>query len=326
MSRVNVYCCGGTGLNIGAELLKFAGLKEEGFAQIETYLVDTSRSNIRGHVPDDHVYIFGSGEDSKVDGAGKRRDTHAALIKQYAPEVLHKFKPADLNIVIHSTSGGTGAPCGHVIVKHLIERDQPVVVIMVGAVSSGQEISNTLKTFDSYERISVDNGKPIVSVYYENAADKSRKSVNENVQATVMALAAIFSNENHGLDSEDLKNFLNYTRVSKYPPMLAALEFSKNKVSEITGCSVVSVLTLAEEHGDDQPGILVPYHSVGYVSNACRDKLQQGTPLHATIFAGYYNSIVSRLAKQDKAVQEQHKTYVHKSIASVVASSEVEEW
>ncbi len=101
MSRVNLYCCGGASANIGKHFVKYRGKKDPGFSELSPYFIDASRSNLSEHVPDDIIYLVDG-----LDGSGKRRDSNYAVLAEKAKEILHRFKPADLNIILHSAGGG----------------------------------------------------------------------------------------------------------------------------------------------------------------------------------------------------------------------------
>lgn len=101
MAKVNVYCAGGAASNIGRHFIKFSGRQDAGFAELNTFFIDASRSNIGNDIADDVVYLVDG-----LDGSGKRRDSNYAALAERSKEILHRFKPASLNIVIHSASGG----------------------------------------------------------------------------------------------------------------------------------------------------------------------------------------------------------------------------
>ena len=101
MSKVNLYCAGGASANIGKHFVKYRGKKDAGFSELSTFFIDSSRSNLDEHIPDDAIYLVDG-----LDGSGKRRDSNYPILAEKAKEILHKFKPADLNIVLHSAGGG----------------------------------------------------------------------------------------------------------------------------------------------------------------------------------------------------------------------------
>lgn len=101
MSKVNIYCSGGAASNIGKHFIKYSNQKSSGFAELNTFFIDASRSNIGNDIPEEITYIVDG-----LDGSGKRRDSNYKPLVECHKEILHKFRPADLNIVLHSASGG----------------------------------------------------------------------------------------------------------------------------------------------------------------------------------------------------------------------------
>lgn len=101
MSVMNIYACGGAGANVASNFLKFSKKKESGFAQLVPYFIDTSKSNINSAIPQDQTFLVDG-----LDGSGKKRNANYETISECYKEILHTFKPADVNVVIHSASGG----------------------------------------------------------------------------------------------------------------------------------------------------------------------------------------------------------------------------
>jgi len=99
---MRLFSCGGFGLNVAAQLLKFEGKKNGGYAEFDICFIDTSRSNLIGKdVPEEKLYILDS-----VDGSGKKRSQNYEVLSESAKDILHRHKPGDVNIVLHSASGG----------------------------------------------------------------------------------------------------------------------------------------------------------------------------------------------------------------------------
>lgn len=100
-NKISIYAAGGGALNIVSELAKYTKKEEEEFADMSLFFIDTSRSNLSSNIPDDSVYLV-----EGLDGSGKRRDSNYTALSECSKEILHTFKPGDLNIVVHSASGG----------------------------------------------------------------------------------------------------------------------------------------------------------------------------------------------------------------------------
>lgn len=312
--KINLYCAGGAGVNIGTHFAKFNGQKEPGFAEIVPYFIDTSKSNITSAVPANQMYLY---ED--VDGGGKERSSVYEIIADPAVinDILYQFKPADLNIVLHSASGGSGSVIGPVLTGELLKRGAQTVVVMVGNTSCEKEVINTLRTLKSYENIAANVVKaPVIAAYSENTLSTPRGKVDHILQTTIVVLAALFSGENRELDSADLRNFLNYTNVTSHSPRLALLEFFSKDILLSKGQSLASLATLIDDKSDSNPNVMVEYQAVGFLSEQAAEKIDHPLPLHACIISGHFNSIADALEVKISEHEEAKKSRSSKSFVS----------
>ncbi len=108
MAKVVVYAAGGAAVNICKELYRPGddALKDAGFAELQVVFVDTSRSNFPKDLPEEAYYLVKSLGDATIDGSGKIRATNYKAASLAVPDILHQFKPGDLSVVVHSSSGG----------------------------------------------------------------------------------------------------------------------------------------------------------------------------------------------------------------------------
>ena len=101
IGKLSVYFCGGTGANLKDRLsTTSAAFNRKGMAEMTSYVIDTSESNLTSAVRD-NVYIY-----KDLDGFGKKRDEDPAAVKKKIPEILANFAPQEFNIVVCSMSGG----------------------------------------------------------------------------------------------------------------------------------------------------------------------------------------------------------------------------
>lgn len=309
MKQMNIYCAGGCATNIGAHFIKYVNRKDQGFAALKTFFIDTSRSNINKEIPDESIYLVDG-----VDGSGKRRDANYAALSECSKEILHKFRPADVNLVIHSASGGTGSTLGPILVSELLSRSEVVIVLTVGGTASRIETDNTIKTLKSYEMISRKREMPVNVYYRENSNSTARGAIDHEIQKAIVVLAAIFSGNNQELDSSDLKNFLNYPRVTSYSPKLSLLDFFSKNIELGKGQSVVSLVTLADRETPSDSNVPVEYQAVGYLPEETKKMVSVELPIHAAVVSGYFNHIIEALQQQLTAFDEVRKIVNEKPI------------
>lgn len=306
-----LFGCGGAGINVVQRFASAAGKHETGFTEINPVFLDTSRSNLAKGLNEESVYIIDG-----LDGSGKRRDANHKPISERTKEILQRFKPGDINVVVHSASGGSGSVLGPTIVSELLDRNEPVIVIMIGGTDSRIEAHNTGNTLKSYENISRKRGMPVIAVYYENSKEMPRGEVDSRIETTIAILAAVFSGDNRELDSEDLKNFLDYTKVTDFSSKLSYLDFFTGDIAIGRDQSVVTVLTLTDESTPSYVEHPIGYQSVGFICDAARDKINVSMPIRATVISGFFNGVMDRLNKRLKEIDDNRKAHVEKSILS----------
>jgi len=100
-NKMHIYACGGAALNIASSIVNYDTKNDIGFCDIETYFTDTSKSNLVSKIPDDKTYLI-----EGLDGSGKNRKSNYEVLSECAVKILHQFKPGDINVVLHSSSGG----------------------------------------------------------------------------------------------------------------------------------------------------------------------------------------------------------------------------
>jgi hypothetical protein len=307
---MNLYACGGCAANIASKFTQYHQQKNKCFAELQVFFVDTSRSNLNSDIPSECVYLV-----DNVDGSGKKRDSNYHLLAESSQEILHKFRPADVNVVLHSTAGGTGSTIGPILVSELLSRGESVIVITVGSSSSKIEVENTIKTLKSYEVISQKRNLPVVVHYKENTHENPRGHVDGEIQTAILTLSAIFSGDNKELDSSDLKNFINYHKVTSYGVRLSYLDFFSGEIVLGKGHSLVSLVTLVDETTLSDVTIPVEYQAVGYLLPSTKEMVSVRLPIHATVITGYFNAIIDSLEHKLTNYGETRKIAVEKSIA-----------
>lgn len=311
MRSLKIYAAGGAGCNLGSSILK--GLKDQqhGLPAIDAVFIDTSRSNLNPSIPSNKTYLF-----DNLDGSGKLRASNYQVLNEYSREILLQHKPGDINIILSSGGGGSGSVIAPILTSELLNRGEHVIVITIGSTSSRIETENTLKTLQSYEMISQKRNQPVIMAYRENSAERPRSYVDLEVQELVLMLAIIFSGNNRELDMSDLRNFLNYHKVTSFHPKLSYLGVSSSSIKLDKGQALVSLVTLTDEKTSSEPNVLAAYQAVGYLPEGTKELIRGDMPLHATVISGYYNSVVEQLESKIKSYDDVRSAVIEKSIVS----------
>jgi hypothetical protein len=293
VGKIRVYAAGGCGMNIGLLLEKYRNTnvaRESGFGELDIVYIDTSKSNLRNAIKDEHCYIL-----EGMDGSGKVRSENHETINERIRAIMQEFKPADLNIIISSAGGGSGSVIAPLLTSELLANQIPTVVITVGSADTILDAENTLKTIKSYESIARLRKAPVIMSYIQNAEHRKQAQSNEIAVSTVMALCILFSRQNHGLDSRDLANWLRYDRVTSFPVQLAALTLvdGTDKITDVG--NVISVATLAR-HGDTTALASIPdYQCVGYLPEDCTESVVVKAPIHFITSDGIFSDVAAHL-------------------------------
>lgn len=293
---ITIYACGGAGLNIGSYFEKYRGTPSAGFAEVNVVYIDTSKSNLNEVHSPDYTYTF-----EGMDGSGKIRRENAAAISESVMDIIHKFKPGNLSIVLSSLSGGTGSVIAPSIVSELLARNENVIVCAVSSNDSRIEIENNIKTLKSYESVAKLRKSPVVMLYRENSTSTPRKETDDKIRKEIVMLAALFSGQNNELDTSDLHNWLYYNRVSSFDPKLSLLEFYNDTINDVKHGTVVTVASIANKDESTTCGMLVEYQCVGFVDDKNKAAVNIGNRLHFAVLDGVVMEIFKSLS--DSAAQ-----------------------
>ena len=310
LGKITMYCTGGCGINIGSQLITDPKNEELGFAKVTPVFIDTSKSNLNKLPKDSPIYLIES--DSRIiDGGGKVRASNYEEIRARNLDILNKYKPGDLSIILHSASGGSGSVIANELLSELLNRKVPVMMMTVGSSDTLMELNNTVKTLKSFENTAKVRNAPVSMIYYENSEDTPRKVVDSNLINTVAFLAALYSRQNEELDSADLANWLGYDKVTSFKPGLTVIGICDSKIEATPNQVVVSVATLTNDSESFSTGLdNVEYQCVGILPESVRALLKKTTPIHFAIFDGIVNEMVKKHTTRLKNFNESMKARV----------------
>lgn len=262
VGNVRVYCGGGLGANIGSQFLSQTGGK--GFAALQPVFLDTSRSNLNANIPEDKIYLVKGA--TERDGSGKKRDENYGPIRESVKDMLLKHKPLDFNIVLFSTSGGSGSVICPLIIRELLLREQAVVAVIVGSDESAKSAQNAIDTLESLEGISNKAGRVLPAFYRHNFRGRSQKETDSAIIGAIGALGILFSRQLTALDVSDVYNFLNYDRVTSIRPQLVQLEISPGNAaaSELKRLSPITMVSIYPDKDSPEVDLVPDYLAVGY--------------------------------------------------------------
>lgn len=221
-NNLTIYGCGGAGINTA---LAYMGSAEAinppvGTAKPSHVLVDTSYSNVDIDDPK-QADVFYRISDANV-GSGGLRGENLDPIRRGMKDFLIKHPASEMNIVVFSASGGSGSTIGPVLIQELLSDtdDKTLVAVVYVDWSTELRTRNSFNTIRTLENIAERLGKSIVIFPVNNEA---RGVADMVALQAIYHLAILFANTHAELDNADIYNFINYNRVTSYPPKVASI-------------------------------------------------------------------------------------------------------
>lgn len=202
------------------------------------------------------------------------------------------------------------------LISELMKKDVSVMVVCVGSSDSRIEAENTVKTLKSYAMISEKSGRPVNMIYAENTRETGRGVVDKTVETNIVLTSMFFSGQNKELDKSDLRNFLDYHKVTSFNPKLTMVDFSSKDIHLEKDQAVVSVVSLTDDQTSTAIDLPVEYQATGFVMPAVKEAVKVDMPIHMATIANYFNNVIERLEKQLRQIDEARSAVVEKSIIS----------
>lgn len=310
--KIKLYVCGGTGINIGSALEGYRNHKEKGMADIDAVFLDTSRANLKPHLPEDKIYILkrddgSEGTIKETDGSGKDRAKNADLAMKHIKDIMQKHRPGYVNVTLSSASGGTGAVIAAVVANELVAQGEMTISITVGVTDSGTDIDNTILTLNSFEGIVKSNGKTLPVAYFENTKATPPSVVDSEITELLVAIAVLFSRQNEGLDTQDMIHFLNVDKKTPHKPQVAGLVSYAGVLNQDDHKDTITVASAIVDKDNRGVDFVLPYTTYGILPASISDEIGAQAPIHLVTKAYPFNGIIRRLrdiqAELDKAAK-----------------------
>lgn len=256
---VRLYGCGGCGINLAKHFLTISDSRPE-LADTRVSLIDTSRSNLieDPDIPEQMVYLL-----PETDGSGKVRKTNAEEMMRHADPILATHVPGDLNIVVSSTTGGSGSVMGPIIAKKLLDKGKNVVYVAIGGNESARAATNCRDTFKTLDGVVRATKQPLVVIYEDYADGSQRKACDDSVSTAIMFLCRLASRQHHSFDTKDLTNWLRYDLTTTVPAQLSLLDITTSLDAAKTLNYPVSVVSLVKDR-ENHVAIPSDYNATAY--------------------------------------------------------------
>lgn len=278
-SKLRVYSLGGAGINIGAEVKRKC--RSDVLRNAEFIGLDTSTAN----VPADGIFQVDALEDGT--GSGKNREKNKPKIKPYVEQMMSRYKPGDVNVLIFSSSS-SGGQIGPYVLRHIMQQKLPVICLLITDTTSLVEMENTALTIKSIDGQRRTLNSCVVVDLIDNGCGLSRRDINQKAVNRLDALS-IFLTEHEEYDYEDMRNFLNYSNVSAIAPSILSVKLLTG--SEELERNIGSAITLASLYvdGGDVKKVPGPYilQSTGVLTEGL-SRPENVTELHMILEHGKF--------------------------------------
>jgi hypothetical protein len=182
------------------------------------------------------------------------------------------------------------------LLNELTARGVPTIIIVIGSIGSAKEVNNTVNTLKSIARTCEVQQKPIVLQYYQNDTVTPKSHVDSSVEWCITRLLVLASGENKHFDAADMKNWLNYEKVSSVGPQLVLLDIlNKTDLSTLEKSNLVTMAVLATESMDTENDLFIDYQATGIVASDVFTKDVMAEPIYFVTKTAVVNTIIKRL-------------------------------
>lgn len=212
MKDITIYGCGGAGISALINNEKF--LKSVG---AKTVAVDSSDSNI-GSLEFENKYKL-----SGKYGSGGNQLENIDAFRDSIPDILANYKPSKFNIIVSSTSGGSGSVVSMYLAREIVRRGHIAVLVLLTTSDSLRRINNTINVIKTLESMSTKLEKPLVMMVHNQGITDVRRSGDAGLYANLKSIVYLFANQFADVDEMDIINLFSYDKVTKVPPQLVTL-------------------------------------------------------------------------------------------------------
>lgn len=268
LGNITLIGAGGAGINSvrgwDINLPENAELKAAIGNTVKVCYVDTSvDANLVGDEPAENVYVA-----EGIEGAGKiRRDSHVAFTNENATrQIIQRFNPNGLIVVVFSASGGSGNTIGAALMEELLGMGERVVGLVIGSSENALSMKNTLDSIKTLDVKARKAGKPFVIHYEDNRDNSDREAVDEAIKANIAALVVLAGPQIRELDRTDVLNWLRFDRVPgiNVAPQLCILDIVTEGHALSDVADPISVASIISNPSETLSGVMPDYSTVGY--------------------------------------------------------------
>lgn len=210
----------------------------------------------------------------------------------------------------------SGSVIGPMLLDALMEKDIPVIAVIVGDSSDALKCRNNQSVLSTLSKKAVAKGKCLLTYYINNAdmdgnITQSELAANTKIQHAMTIMSLFLSGVNEALDSTDIRLFINqheYHGIT-VPAGIYTVSFhagDKIQLPDYAVPSVARTLTI----GNDEVAFTLPvlHHKHGKIVNEEAIKLFTGkVPIHIVASNGLLKEEVRKLTEYNQAAAKRQQ-------------------
>jgi hypothetical protein len=228
---VNVVGCGGFGI----KNLNLPRKQPIAGAEYSPYYIDTSASDLAPGQPRDNVYLI-----PNCDGSGKLPQLNYEKIVQAMPDIVTKFQPAEINIIVFSLSGGSGNTIAMQYAEACWREGKEVVLFAIGSREDMQALTNVRNMIANFNAVAVEQNKVAIMYYDDNGPSTQNNEVDADMVTAIASFLILHSGNHLSLDSRDIVSWMN----PKVAPQILLLDIAATYDAAAAIKDPISIVTL----------------------------------------------------------------------------------
>lgn len=261
--KIGIYGCGGGGTNLLA--LTEKKIKSENLGKIYSpytaVYIDSSESNFDDLIPEGAEKYRIDG----MDGAGKNRDEMLEAARREAPNILFKYPSHDVNILVCSAGGGTGAVLATVLAEKMWAEGKRVIFVSPASIESGKTAKNSLAHIRTLNNRAKANNQTSVLFYDNNEeGNAKRNDVDRGMVMGICALLDLYSGRHREMDTKDVESWLNLGKSANLEPQLVLLDIDTSIEDAKSRQYPISMACIYSEDDAGKGSPSADYLSEGY--------------------------------------------------------------
>lgn len=323
-NKLIVHCCGGTGISIVDKSIDFFTNRDiTSKAALVVKALDTSDANfkdtkrLKGNYEDCFYRIENNSlANGFLDGSGGVRahsvDSIVKGVQKYMDQNKYtEPRRGELHIILASASGGSGNVIATTLLGHMLSKDIPVFIILVGDDVSSKYCENTIKTLKTINNIAQKSDKAVSLGYFlNNQTNSNYKKSQEDVDISIAGMIdilRIFNGEPKDLDFQDIRNIINPKlkdfdlKSGVYLLSYKIGEIDKDDLLNITPVISRSILLNTDKHIP----LPIKHTKIGYADTELGNNIMQyyKDNLNLVLCIGKLKEEISKLENKEKEIE-----------------------